>query len=153
MLALLKLIPLKDWFYAALLIAAGILCFHFYKDGEAKVAAADTKVAIAAIVRDQAITAAAQAKSTSIGVIYEKAVVVPPVADLGIVCHAPISRPVPEATVSTGSPPSPAPVIGSSPAFDPTGPALTIGRDDDALIAALQAEIQALLNAMSGNTK
>jgi hypothetical protein len=147
------MLAIKDYFYGALLVAAGLFCLHIYHDGEAKVEAADKRTAMVAQAKDKAIEATAQAASNQIGVVYEKAVAIPAVADLGVVCHAPRSSPVPQVAGGAVGPVSAAPVVGVGPSYDPTGPALTIGRDDDALIDALQQEVIALMDALNGKTK
>ena len=150
-------VSIKEYAYAA--IAAALLAFgvyeraHLINEGEQKIEAADAKVAAAAKIHDADVTALAQSKSTTIGEIYEKAVRVPAVADLGVVCHAPDSGSVPEAAGSIPSSAGAALVVGGGPAFDPTGPALTIGREDDAMILALQNQVQVLMDAMNGSTK
>ena len=155
MFAFLKLIPLKDYLYGAailaLLVAFGAFTLHERQVGMNKIEAADAKVAAAAIARDKAVEAAAQSASNNIGLIYEKAVAIPPVASLGVVCHAPSGGVVPKTPQGGSGTSGAAPVVGGGPAFDPSGPALTVGRNDDALILALQNEVKTLMTEMAGS--
>jgi hypothetical protein len=152
--AFLAAISVKDWLYALafILLVCGFAYEreHLIHEGAQRAAVADAKLAAAVLAKNKAIEGAAQAASNQIGVIYEKAVAVPPVGDLGVVCHAPRSNRVPEAAASGPVAAGAAPVVGDGATYDPTGPALTVGRDDDALIRALQDEVRALLDAMNG---
>lgn len=158
--ALLALVPVKDWIYGGLIVALlagfGIYTVHERHEGAAKIEAADARTAAVAVTKDKAIEAAAQTASNNIGETYEKAVAIPAIADLGISCvrnFAPASGQLPKTADSGSGAAQAAPVVGSSPAFDPSGPTLTVGRDDDALIAALQHQVKVLLDAMNGRAK
>jgi hypothetical protein len=100
--------------------------------------------------KDKAIEAAGQAAANTIGEVYEKAVRIPAVDDLGVVCHTTRSSGVSQAADNQRSPDA-TPARTDGPSFDPTGAALTVGRDADALIAALQAQILDLVARMNGS--
>ena len=155
MIAFLKLIPTKDILYGALIVAI-LFGFGWYTHkerlvGEQQVMARDAKLAAIQAEKDRIQEAAAQAASNNIGVTYEKAVAIPPVADLGIECvrHTPGSGQLPKTPEGGSGAAGTAPVVGGGPAFDPSGPALTIGRNDDALILALQNQLRAVLAEMA----
>jgi hypothetical protein len=153
MLALLKLIPLKDWFYCTVICAllGGFVTYTIHERhiGEARIIAADTRAALVAQAKDKAIEAAAQDASNAIGVVYEKAVAIPSVADLGVVCHAPARSQLSQAPVNqSGATDSANSPVG--PPYDPTGPALTVGRNADSQIRALQDQLKVLVDAMNG---
>lgn len=153
MLAFLKLIPTKDYLYGAailtLLIGFGVYTHHERVVGEARIEAQDAKLAAAEKAKNEALESAAQAASNNIGVTYEKAVAIPPVADLGVVCHTTSRGQLPQTAQGGSGAAGTTPVIGGGATFDPSGAALTVGRDDDALILALQSQIRALLAEMT----
>jgi hypothetical protein len=160
MFAFLGAIPIKDWIYGGLIVALlagfGVYTIHERHEGAASIEAADARTAAVAAAKDKAIEAAAQTASNNIGTVYEKAVAIPAVADLGVSCVRNVAPAGSQLSKAAGSGPGAAqaaPVVGSSVAFDPSGAALTVGRDDDALIAALQRQVQVLLDAMNGQTK
>jgi hypothetical protein len=159
MFAFLKLVPLKDWLYAAALAVAisGFIWYsHHERDvGRQQIEAADKKLADAQQKLNQALTDLAQAKSTKTGEDYAHTVATPvdhpPVARLcrpasggGAVPGAPGSGPAADAHAPVGSPDS-----GNLVAGPDIGSALvTVGRDDDALIVALQEQVRILLDMM-----
>ena len=149
--AILALLPSKDWFYGAI-IATAIGGFTWYtiheRDaGEAAVRAADQRTAMVAQAKDLAIEAAANTQSSSTSLIYEKAVAIPAVADLGIVCNSPGGSAMPKAAGDQPKDPDPA-VVGSVRSFDPSGDILTLLRNDDAQINALIDTVNTLVFEM-----
>lgn len=170
MLALLKLIPGSDIFYGTLiglvlLVGGGAWIHHDHTEqakGAAVVAAQDTKLATVTKQRDDALAAAASHDLDEIGVTYHAKLAVPAVADTGIVCHNAALPPVRGATPTpaSGGPVSDAsPVLPSAGSFDPSGPTLTVLRDADDQVIALQATVTRLekyiadLQAASGPPK
>jgi hypothetical protein len=151
---LLKLVPSKAYVigFGFFLLGCGILYerVHLIDEGEAKVTAADKRTALVALAKDKTIESLAQAQETQSAEVYKQVVSIPDVGDIGVVCvrHAPASSklpaptggPVPGVTVATDS--------GSGLAYDPTGAALTRGRDADAQITKLQARISELETMM-----
>ena len=153
MLAILSLLSVKDYVYiGAILVLLG--AFSWYTAHEREAGAKKVEVAVAAkaasVAKDNlAITTAAQAASTAVGVKYETLIVAPPVPSLKLVCNkaSPSGSTVPTPPANTASV---APTVASRSAasFDPSGPALTVGRAADAKIAGLQAEVAVLQKAM-----
>lgn len=142
----------KDYIYAGA-IAVLLACFLWYtvherRIGEQKVAAEVQHTAMVAAAKDREIEAAAQAASSTIGDTYEKAVSIPAVGDIpGVLCHRSGSREVPSPASDSGRV-NESPDSAAGPGYNPTGAALTIGRNADAQIAALQNEIRALVAEM-----
>ena len=82
MLALLKLIPIKDYLWAALLIVVGCFALH-YKHLEHEVQ--QVKVVGKAAEADvKKVDAVAQTTETQNAIIYERAVAIPAIADIGL---------------------------------------------------------------------
>jgi hypothetical protein len=155
MIALLGLISTKDWVYLgvilSLLVGAGAYTVHERHVGEAKIVAADRRAALVAQAKDKAIEVAETNALTNAGAVYEKAVTIPPVGDLGLECvrniapsrgqvSAPAGGAAPGATQTVDG--------GSGSTFDPSGELLTRARQADAQITYLQSEIAALRKAM-----
>ena len=152
-MGILSLIPGKDYIYGGIIVAL-LLGFWGYSVherhvGAAKVTEAVRAVGVLAQEHNKDVQALANAQSSKIGVVYEK-VIVPPVPDIpGIVCHRSGSRQVPRTASDTPSAHgTPARPEGHS--FNPSSALLTVGRNADAQIAALQAEIRVLINEMNG---
>lgn len=148
MLALLKLIPLKDWIYAGIIAALlglfGWYTVHERNIGKADVVAVDNKAAAKQVAHNVVVESTAL---ETINVIAQKysASIASPIADSPHVIVRYVTRPagaVPAAAGSACSAPSTADVS----ATDTTdiGPGLdTAGRDADAEVIALQAIIRA----------
>lgn len=148
MLALLKLIPWKDVFYGAIIV--GLVGFIFHK-GEARIEAADAKLAAHAAQIDAAVLKTAQTQETQSAIIYKQAVSIPAVADLGLVCHKASGGEVPAANPITAAPAGAEPAdSGVGPAYDPSGPLLTRAREADAQISYLQRRVHELEAEMNG---
>lgn len=85
MLALLKLIPLKDWLYGgvivALLIGFGVFVHHERNVGATKVITADAAAVAKQAAHNTEIETHAQQTVTQISETYAKAVAAPPAAD------------------------------------------------------------------------
>lgn len=85
MLALLKLVPLKDWIYTGLIVAliAGFALFvhHERVIGEDTIKVADAKVVAARIAHNTKVEANAQATVTQIAQTYADVSSAPPAAD------------------------------------------------------------------------
>lgn len=151
MLALLKLIPFKDWIYGSiivgLLIGFGWYTHHERQVGAAKLQAAVTQVASRAEAAVVAANTAAQTAETQSAKTYIKVVTAPAPRNIGLVCHrsGPGSGAVPEAHAVAGTGPGkPAADGGSAATFDPSGAALEVGAKADAQIAYLQARVHQL---------
>jgi hypothetical protein len=155
MLALLKLIPGSDIFYATviglLLIAGGGAWIHHdhveQAKGAAVVAAQDTKLATVTKQRDDALAATAAHDLDEIGVTYHAKIALPVVADTGIVCRNASVPPVRGAATAApaGQPGIDAgPVLPSAGNFDPSGPTLTALRDADDQVIGLQTTVARL---------
>jgi hypothetical protein len=150
MLALLKLIPIKDYIYgaiiAALLVFIGI-CKH---DHTVVKEVKQIGTAAQAVVKTDDATA--EKTETQSALIYKQAVVIPAVGDVGIECvRDSSSGALPAPVAGTGAAASqPAADSGGGPQYDPSGAALTRARAADAQIAYLQRrvkELEAQMNA------
>jgi hypothetical protein len=151
MLALLKLIPIKDYIYgaiiAALLVFIGI-CKH---DHTVVKEVKQIGTAAQAVVKTDDATA--EKTETQSALIYKQAIVIPAVGDVGIECvrEHPGSSALPAPIAGTGAATNqPAADSGSGPQYDPSGAALTRARAADAQIAYLQRrvkELEAQMNA------
>lgn len=155
-LALFKLIPLKDWFYIGCILAITI-GFASYTIHERHLGAAkeDAKITAKVAIAEKKTVAAestAQTTETQSVLIYKQAVSVPAVADLGIVCHnsaSPVSLPASDAVKGAGAGERSAD-RGTGQSFDPSGPVLQRSAVADAQIAYLQRrvhELEAEMNA------
>lgn len=153
MLALLKLIPIKDYFYGAVILALLALLAYVYRHGEIHIEKLDAKVATAAEKKSAVSEATADAQESSNAIIYKQAVSVPAVGDLGVECvrHSTSSGVVSAPVAGTAAAAGVATVnAGSGSAYDPSGAILTRARAADAQIAYLQArvrELEAEMNA------
>jgi hypothetical protein len=155
-------LPLKDYLYAGailvLVIAFMLFVHHERSVGEAKVVAADQKAVAAQVERNTAVRAIAGVATQLAQVTYEHTIAAPVTGVAPIKClrlSAQRSRPVPVAPASAGSGDSPA--VSGRPDFTDTqavpGPDLatalvTIGRDSDAQIKALQQVVAQLRKEM-----
>lgn len=155
MLALLKLIPLKDWVYggiiAALLVGFGVYTHHERVIGETKEVAAVTKVADKAEAKVTAANVAAQTTETTNAKTYDQTVAAPPVLDLGVVCqriHAGSDQVSQAGSVPTSGVGEQQADSTVGPSFDPSGAALTRGLDADAQITYLQGRVHELEKQM-----
>lgn len=146
-LALLKLIPLKDWLWALLVvvISVGFVTYtvHERHVGAAKIEAADSRAAAAQVAHNKIVEDTALETINVTAKKYEATIASPPVDSPHVFVRL-ASHPgsVPEATGSACS----APAAAAVSAADTTdiGPGLdTAGRDADAEITALQAIIKA----------
>jgi hypothetical protein len=114
---------------------------HLIHEGEQKIEVAEAAHEKVVAQKDSQIQAAEQKAADQAGIIYEKAVAIAPVGDVGLVCHS--TTPAPNRPASTEVGPSNAgsPVEPAEGVFDPSGPILTLLRDDDAQINALIDEV------------
>lgn len=153
MLALLKLVPLKDWLYCALLvfvlICVGLYTHHERAVGAAKLTAAAQRAVIAQKIETEKVIKNANLQIQAAALAAHAAVAAPPIDSPHVwVQKCPANRP---RTVPADSRPqsivhAPAADTGSHP-ID-VGPGLdTIGRDADAEIVYLQSYIQACQRA------
>lgn len=154
MLALLKLVPLKDWLYigciAVLLAGFASYTVHERHVGEAVIEKKDAALKAAAVALNTASEHLADIKEIQIETQFKYIVDSAPVASTGLVCHnATPSAEQPHAAASEGpSDPAAANVLPSG-SFDPSGPLLTLLRDADAQVNALldrNAELEDLLD-------
>lgn len=149
MLALLKLIPGRDYLYAVI-IAALLVAFGICKHDHTVVKEID-RVGNAAKQVVKADDATAEKTETQSALIYKEIVRIPDVPDVGIVCRNPgrSALPAPASVAGAGAGEQPA-NSGSGPEYDPSGAALTRGKAADAQIAYLQRrihELEAQMNA------
>jgi hypothetical protein len=147
---------IKLYLYAALaallLSGFGWYTYHERAVEHAKDVAVATKAVAKVEKQDVAIAATATTEIQHDTIIYKQAVSVPAVGDIGVVCSAPRGDAVPGAAVG-GPVPDAAAVGGVGPTFDPSGQILTIGRDADAKIVALQNIIRELQAEMAAAAK
>lgn len=147
MLAILKLIPLKDWLYCALgaAILTGFVAYtvHERHEGAAKIVLADKKLADTVAAKDKIIRENAQLDLIDVGNHEKLAVNAPPIPNAGLVCHTSSS---PAAASGSGSVAEPASQVAELPerSFDPSGGILTLLSDNDAQINALIDSIEIL---------
>lgn len=130
-------------FVSVLLAAFGWYTYHERHVEHVKDVAAETRVVNSVKAQDVVITATAVKDTNDAIQIYKQIVQLPSVPDIGIMCHAASSGPVPPAA-SAGSGGHPSPDSGAADLSDPSGSLLTIGRSADALVRKLQAENAAL---------
>lgn len=147
---------LKDYLYAGLItLLIGLFSYwtiHERHAGAAAIIAADARTVAIVKSKDIAIEAAANAALDKASQIYEKAVVIPAVADLGVMCQ---SRPIdtlPTTAADTVSRTGQAEQVPGR-LFDPSGDILTGDRQSDALVADLQSEIATLRSEMVAAAK
>jgi hypothetical protein len=145
----LALVPLRDWLWAAALVAVLVLLAYERHEGKMAIIAADRRTAMVAEAKDQAIEAAAQSATNTESQIYEKAVAVTPVGDIGILCHAPARGVVPATPAGAAAAVAPAADGAAGPQYDPSGAILTIGAKADAQITYLQNRIKILEDLMN----
>ena len=151
---LLKLIPLKGWLYAAIALALLAFGLH-YRSLERQLEASKVvaQQATAVVKKDEAQAVTQEVQNAN---VYTQTVSVPAIPDIGIKCvrDTPSRSPLPPAHALTSTLPRvDAPVSGEGPHYDPSGAALTVGRDDDALIKALQDQVNDLVSRMNGSSK
>jgi len=149
MLALLKLIPLKDYIYGAIIVTLLVLvgiCKHDHA-----VVKEVKQVGNAAVKVVKADDVTAEKTETQSALIYKQIVRIPDVSDLGIVCSNPGRSTLPAASTQPGAGAGEQPTDGGArPKYDPSGAALTRGAQADAQIAYLQRrvhELEAQMNA------
>ena len=154
--AILSLIPPRDLFYGALIaLIIGFFSWgvvHERHIGAAQVQAEVQHTADVARAKDLSIQAAEEKAAAASGVIYEKAVAIPPVADLGVDCvrHNPVRRgPVPQAAGGITPGTAQGSDRGTGHAYDPSGAILTRARRADAQIKYLQQRLNTLEAAMT----
>jgi len=149
-LALLKLISPKEWLVVAALLALTIGGGWLYRHGEQHIEAQDKK--LAAIDEKKVATVESNATTTESqnALIWKQAVSIPPVPDIGIVCHKASSSVVSSADARKGTAANAGPDSGVGPPYDPSGAALTRGSKADAQIKYLQARIRELESEMNG---
>lgn len=164
--ALFSLIPGKDLFYGVLIL--GVLCLlsyevHYLKaEGAARQVAADTKLAAEVTAHNTDLQTAAAKASAALEDQYETDIAATPAAPVPhVLCNrvAPGRNVVPQAA---GRSPDPSaytgpgiqtPSNGGADSID-VGPPLTVaGKNADAQIKALQADVQTLLKEMQGAGK
>lgn len=153
MIALLKLIPFKDWVYggviAALLIGFGVYTVHERHIGAENQAVKTAKVAERAEAQVQEVTVTAQKEELKNAKDFDQAVAAGSVPGVGIVCQRTGRDQVPQAGSVA------APRAGEQSAdgtegrsYDPSGAVLIRTRDADAQIAYLQGRVHELEKQM-----
>lgn len=155
MLALLKLIPFKDWAYGgiivALLVGFGVYTHHERVIGATKEAATVAKVAVKAEAKVTAANVAAQSTETTNAKTYDQTVAAPPVLDLGVVCqrtYASSNQVSKAGSVATSGVGEQSVQHPSGPAFDPSGAILDRARTADAQVTYLQGRVHELEKQM-----
>lgn len=155
MLALLKLIPFKDWVYggiiAALLVGFGVYTHHERVIGATKEAGAVTKVAVKAEAKVTAANVAAQTTETTNAKTYDQTIAAPPVLDLSVVCqrtYASSDHVSQAGSVAASGAGEQSVEHPSGPAFDPSGPLLERARIADAQVTYLQGRVHELEKQM-----
>lgn len=167
-MGILSLIPIKDWIYggiiAALLIGGGIAWrkhdVHERAIGQQQIEAADAKLRAEVKKHNDDLQTAAADKSAAVEKQYESDIANPPATPApSVVCVRPSSphrNAVSAATSgSSGAGKGAQPGVSgtanrSADQIDIGAPLTVIGKDADAQIKALQADIQLLLNEMTG---
>lgn len=156
MLALLKLVPLRDWLYigliTAILAAFGLYTVHERHIGRDEALAPVAVLAQKAKLQIAVGSATATALETAHGKTYDAAHSQPAVANSGIVCRNASGSAVPEA--KPGSSPGAdrqAPDSANRPTYDPSGAVDTRGRDADAQIIYLQGRVHELEDQMNAS--
>lgn len=150
------LAPYRAYLIAGLLVLAlvgvGRFAAHERSVEHAKDVAVATKAVAKVEKQDAIITSDASTRVQHDQLIYKQVVSMPAVGDLGVVCRASGGDTMPGAAGSAdGGDRSNTRSVGS--AFDPTGEALTVGRDADAKIMALQHIIADLRTEMEAARK
>ena len=150
MLALLKLIPLKDYLWAAL-VAGLLVWFNVHNHNERAAGAQEALAPVAVLAQkvktEVAVgTAVAQTTESSNAQKYKAAVAAPAPRYLGIVCHRDTgSSAVPEANPGVTTPAGiPADDSGGGPGYDPSPAALERAAQADAQITYLQGRVKEL---------
>lgn len=151
MLALLKLIPLRDWCYLAILLAVLAAFGWTYHKGEETIKAKDALLNQAAVALNLSVEHAAEINEIPIGRTYEKIITSAPVPNTGLVCHATAPVKPQTADYRPEAPYKAAALPGGG--FDPSGPILTLLRDSDAQVDGLIDTIQVLKDELQGKTK
>lgn len=151
-LALLKLIPLKDWLYcgiiAALLAGFGVYTIHERHVGAQRIELADQRAVAAETARNKAIETAAVSEVNVSVQKYQAAVAAPTLPAPRIVCHAANSGPVPGHAGSPGAGDDRTNVPESTgPSFDPAEHVLAAGKQADAQVTLLQDYVKACQTA------
>lgn len=143
--AFLALIPVKDWVYAGLILTLlagfGAYTIHERHVGEVKVEAANAKTAAAQIVHNTEVESRAKILNASAMQKYLDTVAVAPVDSPHVLVRY---LTIPQHVPALGADPVGAAPEAAQPVQDQVdiGPPLdAIGRDDDALITALQARV------------
>lgn len=158
MIALLKLIPLKDYAWAALVLvllgAFGAYTVHERHVGEAKIEKKDAALRAAATALNTASENLADIKELNIGKVYEKYITLPAIPDApGLVCvnTAPATEQPQTAGNRSGSSSEDAKLPDGG--FNPSGELLTLLSNDDAQIAGLIDTVLNLESELQGKTK
>jgi len=154
MLALLKLIPIKDYLYAAVIaLLVGLFLSYTVHErhvGAAKVEAKNAALQAAATALNKASESLADIQELNVGKVYEKYISLPPIASTGsLVCNKQSSPVEPKTAQDRPEDPSKDPIVPSG-GFDPTGPILTLLSNDDAQIAALVDTVNILVDELNG---
>lgn len=149
-------LSLKTYLYAGILaLILGLLTWgaiHERSVQHVKDVAVSTKAVATVEKKDAAIAATATTEIQHETLIYKQAIGLPPVDDLGIVCHDTGGDAVPAGSGGDGSGHS-AGGPGAGDVFDPSGDLLTKSRSYGAIIRALQAENATLRAEMDAAAK
>lgn len=132
---------------AALAIVIGFGIYehhHLIVEGEQKIEQAEAAHAKIVAAKDQQIQAAEQLAASKVGEVYEKAVSIPAVGDIGLVCKSPAAASNHSTSADVGPKDVATVASRTDDVFDPSGALLTDSRDADAQIAALIANVDIL---------
>lgn len=154
-----SLVPWQVYGIIAALALAGAGSWYYLHNrheqsiGESKIVRQDKKAATVAETKVVAGEAVAQTEETQNALIFEKAVVIPAVDDVGLLCRssvASVSSNVPAAgAVATSGTGEHSADSGSGPTFDPSKPLLDRAAEADAEIAWLQGRVHELEKQMN----
>lgn len=150
MLALIKLIPLKDWLYTAIIIVLAFFLWRVYHAGEAKIEASDAKFAAAQVVKTQEVESRVKSGiAEALAKFNATPAPPPPAAQPSVVCYAPNSSKVPNRGLSASGGDGAGGTVSFSTAkadegFNPAPAISADGQAADAEIIRLKAKVTLL---------
>lgn len=147
---------IKSYLIAALAVVllSGFVWYTFHERHveHAKDVAVATKVVAAVSKQDTVIAAKAGTEVSNASQVYKQTLQLSPLPPVGIVCEPTGGYAVPGP--APAGPDADAPTARAiGPRFDPSGQALTVGRDADAQVAALQKVVLAMRAEMAAAAK
>jgi hypothetical protein len=154
MLALIKLIPLKDWIYTAIIIVLAFFLWRVYHAGEAKIEASDAKFAAAQVIKNQEVELRVKSGiADAVAKFQATPPPPPPAAQPSVVCYAPSSSKVPNRGLSASGGDGTGGTISFSTAkadegFDPAPAISADGQAADAEIIRLKSKVTLLQDTL-----